>query len=847
VRRLRPGLIAVAVATLPRLAWAEPPPRERFLADGDARALAAALGSSADPRDREDAAMAALAADPAARAPAGAPAPARAVSALRDLDLARARAALPREPQAPARADAAFLHAIVRARAGEDEAAARLLLDAPAADDVGSRAGLRLLGLAVPDDDAALLSGVARLGVLRGAALARDDAPARIAASAVAFHPGHAAGVVSVAARALRRAGAPDDARRVLDAAAVPPLSADPDLRLERAFLDRARPGAAPLREPPEDATSAVPRWAFAALARPSDRPTPAEAPPPPLHVDEAEADAAALARCATLLGVPTRTEEVVARAAAARASASDPRFARDWLARVGLDSVELAGSAPAARTALSLGLPVVLYAPHRRGETFRERPFVVRAEDAAAGLLHVEPFDLTLLDVLPAEIPEKTRFLVAAPRARAAELRGLRAGPGAALGRLLFEAAAPGAAPAPLAPGSPPSAALDVHLALAAYPAAVERREPQALADLRAAATRSSAVPPALAFERYVLAIGAPDADAAIERLDEALAAGGDAAWLRLARFVTLAGARRTREALAELSRARALDPLDTRILYFRGSTRRLLGDREGARADLVRVLDRRPATLAAAEDLARLHDEAGRPDLALATVEALERADREAASSDRVRALRRAVEGALVRGAQAPEALRPLLRSPEADTRRRAAVALSSFEAPAAEAALRTLLSDPDEAVRVTTLRGYLRPWLRARLATDVALRDAVERLLVSDGSESVRGAAAGLLGAVDAPAARAAVAARVAGPSRDASGPVRAAAAEALSGRDAPESRAALVAALSDDDVEVRRAAIRSLHRIAATTFDFEPEAPPEARAPRVERWKAWARGE
>jgi hypothetical protein len=346
-------------------------------------------------------------------------------------------------------------------------------------------------------------------------------------------------------------------------------------------------------------------------------------------------------------------------------------------------------------------------------------------------------------------------------------------------------------------------------------------------------------------AFEHYVRALAAPDVDRAVASLDAALDAAGEVAWLRTARFVTLAGARRTGEALADVERALDLDPLDTRTLYFRASTRRLLGDRRAARLDLQRVLERRPSYVGAVEDLVRILVDDGRPADALAALGAFEAVDPQTAATERVRSLRRGAETALVRGATSATDLLALAKSPVPETRRKVAVALPGFQGDDAEAALRALLADPDEGVRVTAVRGYLRPWLRARAAEDPALLAALLRLLSGDPAETVRSAAATALGSLEAPTACEAVAARLVGASRDASSSVRAAAADALSGRDVAASRAALVAALSDEDLEVRRAAIASLHRIASTTFDYAPDDPAEKRAPAVARWQAWAR--
>jgi HEAT repeat protein len=136
-------------------------------------------------------------------------------------------------------------------------------------------------------------------------------------------------------------------------------------------------------------------------------------------------------------------------------------------------------------------------------------------------------------------------------------------------------------------------------------------------------------------------------------------------------------------------------------------------------------------------------------------------------------------------------------------------------------------------------------VRPWFKERVLQDPALAKRVADAAASDASTNVRVAAVTLLGALDVPFARAALAARLVGPARDREMPVRAAAAEALSGQDSPEVRAALVAALLDEAVEVRRAAVGALQRIAGTTNGYVAEDPPEKRGAALRSWQEWAK--
>jgi HEAT repeat protein len=325
---------------------------------------------------------------------------------------------------------------------------------------------------------------------------------------------------------------------------------------------------------------------------------------------------------------------------------------------------------------------------------------------------------------------------------------------------------------------------------------------------------------------------------------LAEAGRVEGPAAYLETARFVQLEGARRHDDAMAALASALALDPFDVRTLYFRAGIRRLLGDARGARADLVRVLDRRPDMLAAAEDLANLFLEEGDSKRALAVVEALAVADPEGGRGRRARQLRQRAAIRIARRARDCADLASLEASPEAESRKEVAWAAASFETPEAEALLRRLLADPDEGVRRRAAQAFQRPWLVDRAVADPALASALAVRLVADESPVVREAIAVALGRVGSDVATSTLVARLVGSGREPLGAVRAAVIEALAATDRPPLRRALVVSLAHDDVVAREAAIRALARMTGTDRGFRADDPPARRAEALAAWERWA---
>jgi HEAT repeat protein len=332
-------------------------------------------------------------------------------------------------------------------------------------------------------------------------------------------------------------------------------------------------------------------------------------------------------------------------------------------------------------------------------------------------------------------------------------------------------------------------------------------------------------------------------DPDAALAALEEAVRCSGPTVALARSRFALLAALRRPAAALEAAGEVRRLDPFDDAALYYRGAARARLGDHEGARADWIRALDRRPDSRRVALDLATLELGAGRARATLEILDRLAAADGATRSLEAARDLRRAAEITLVRAARTVADLAPFRASSEPETRRHLAFALRAHETAEAEAVLRGLLGDPEVAVRVTALRTYPGPWFRARVEEDAELGAAVVALLSRDDSPLVRAAAAALLKVVARPFAAEAIASRLVGPERDPDPYPRSAAAEALGRHDGPAARRTLVAALEDEDATVRRSTIDALFRIASTDHGFDPDSPPERRAESVARWRAW----
>lgn len=827
--------------------------RERFWKDGDAAALAGALGGSAAPADREDAALARLAANPAAPLGGGDDAPplARAVAALARADLATATAAAGAGPASDVRR--LLLEALLDGRRGKDDDATRRLLDGPA--PILSRDGpaLSILGAALADDDRDLLGGLLRAALVRAGEGGRAELVAGLAEAAAALDADAGGLALVPGARILRRTGRPADALALLDGAAAARVGrARAALGLERGILAWRRNDASTARAEAAASDRRELPWIADALAKAGMCCAVVPAPPVPISEGGADADATALARLVTTLGSAVRPEDVATRAAAKSTTAADPAFVRAYLDSFEIAHVEVAGDPAPIEAALAKGLPVLLWRIRREGERFVDHPLVLRGHDPTTGLLLADEADPRRPDVIPSAWTRKCRALLVAPRARAAELAPMRDGSAARRGASLATALSalygptPEAAAALLAarPGAglEPDAVLDLYAGFAVYAPAFAAHDPARLAEASAILRRSGATAPNTPLERLIRAEASAggDPDAALAELAAAEADEGRETWIEITRFLVLESAHRHADALAALGRARTLAPLDVHTLYFRAGTRRLLGDGPGARADLVRVLERRPDHVPAAEDLAGAYVEDGDPARALAVVKALVAADSVLATSRRVRQLRQRVELRLVRRARSADDLAPLATSPEPDVRAEVAWTASSFDTDAAETLLRSFLSDPDEAVRRRAALAYQRPSLGDRAGRDPNLVSALVARLAADASAAVREALVRALGRVASPTVVPTLSARLAGPTADPAVGVRAAIAESFATLDGADVRRALVSGLSDGEVVVRTAAIRALSRLVGTTYGFVADDPPDRRAAAIAEW-------
>lgn|GEM_PF-6310037 len=828
--------------------------RARFLADRDARALAPRLEASGSAPDRALAPLARLAADPAGRADAQEPSPlVRVVDALRVLDLTRARADAA-AAAAGAGVPGVWVEALVAGRGGQDETATRRLLEAGVPEPARDTFALALLGAALPRDDRDLLAALVRGALVRSGAAGRLDPVVRLAVALADFDPASAARGLVVGARILRRGGVDREASALLDRREA----SGPAVALERALAAWRRGDAGAARAAAATVRAPAPwTWAFDALPRASAAPTVVPAPALAVGDAGANADAAALARLLAVLGAPARADELAARARQRGTTCADVAFVREAVTSAGGALLEVAGDAAPGRAASARGLPLLVRCLRRRADRFAEEPVLVRGFDAATDLLVVDEPDADRPDAMPAAWLGKLRYAVVAPKGRVAELAAWRETAAARAGDELASDLAPLARNEPEravealvargATGAAERPFLTLYQGFAAYLAGTAARD---LVRRGAAGTlmrRSSATPPVLAVERFVRttesAWSRDEAEAAAADLAAIEADEGPCAWVHAARFVVYEAARRHAEALTAIVEARRLDPFDVRTLYFRGNLRRLLGDAPGAREDLVRVLDRRPDTFVAAEDLVALHLEAGAPDRALAVVEALVAADPASADSKPVRLLRQRTEVRVVRRARTAADLTALACSPEADTRKEVAWTAASFETPEAEAMLRTLLADPDEGVRRKAAQAYQRPWLVDLAGADPVLFAALVARLGADPVPTVREALVLAVAREESARSDAVLAPRLAGAARDADVGVRAAVADALTERETPDVRRALVAALEDPESVVRATALRGLVRLGGSARGFEPDDPPDKRAAAVRAWQAW----
>lgn len=791
------------------------------------------------------------------------------VTALRALDLEGAAECAARVGSTAGGGVGIWARALILARRGRDAEAVALLLAPPADPDLDVERvlfPLSLFGAALPKDDRLLLAATARETMFEACRRGRLERIASLARQTAALDHILGPDLVGLAARALRRAGRMQQEVGALISGPETQFNdrARSCVQLERA-VHEWRAGRGARARALSRGLVVAPYEAFLAkgLARAGD----GFAPVPPVPQTEQAVRgvhaASVLARYATLLGLRADARSVEALALGRNRGADEPGFACDYLAQQGLDVVLAAGSARAGEAALERGLPFLLYRIRLRGGSFVEEPVIVRGRDTASGLWIVDPDDLSDLDALPPDAPLKGRLLVAVPSLDRGSASPASWAPERerVLGRSLVAAldvAAQGNLAGAIERMERRVPDLGTEPVFQLYRGFLHHRrfqvdgDPTSLHLALDAVRRSSTSTPVTVLEHVVRGEGSRRFASTVAELDQGIAELASAqagapfsSYLALKRFDLLKLARHRREALDALDRAREIDPRDTRSLFLRGGLRADLGDTEGARRDLRRAFERRPTSRAAVFELVDLEFSDRRPAAALAVLHEYMDGVPEAAEDETVCAARRVAEGRLVQLATTVDALRPYLASPLPETRRRVVFALAQVETAEAEATLRTLLADPDHAVRVTVLHVYMRPRLRARVESDEDLGARVVELLKQDENDYVRGAAAGLLGLVRKGYVAAELATTLAGDSKDPDPIPRAEAALALARHDGGLARRALVEALEDVDVDVRSAAIEALFKLALTQLGYDPKGSPEERAVAVERWRRWLR--
>ncbi len=750
----------------------------------------------------------------------------------------------------------AWLEALLRLRRGDDAGAIGRLLAPPFIDWDRDAFPLALMGAALPDQDRWMLAAGARVALERAAARGRTRGVIATALGLAALEPEAGLRGFSFAIDALRRSGEPAEAARLLalgPRAGVSPM--DPMLSLQAALLaweqgEIARMPALLAGRPPPGAQAVyLPLRGAQRRTRtiPTGRPVG--------HVPGARGHAVVIARLATGLGRVTSAAEVERWCRQHKRPPQHAGTPRAWLEAHGFHVLSLAGDSAAGDAMLIAGLPFVAVRLAASELGYGDGPALVTAFDRRTGLWLLDEPDVRRPDIALRASAPKFRLLCAVPKGRRSLLTHFEGSAAARAGRLLeaaLDEADRGALEAALARLGPAAPArggvVDLYRAHLLHRSALVKRAPALWKQLREALDRSRTVAPMLAFEaraRGEALIVETRIDDALNDLDRAVLLEGQTAGIALTRFTAQRAKGARVASLAALETARRLAPLDVRILQYRASLLAADGETARARADLRRVLERRPDALGAAIALSAIEIESGDPQAALAVLEEAERRSRTLKRDPVLRAARRRAELAAIEAAKTVDDLRSSERSPDPAVRRSLAYALAdrAAEGDAAEALLRKLLSDEVAEVRATTLRLYKRPWLRTSIETDAVLAREITRLLEKDPSGDVRQAAAALLGRVRSPLSCRALSAAVGGETRDMDAGVRRAAARALGGHAVEACRAVLIVALEDDDGGVRKAAIDTLFELTGAKHGFEPDDPAEKRKAAVDAWRAW----
>ncbi len=848
----------------------------RFLRDRDVSALVASFDAATPPGERALALRAAhfrrVSVTDGDESPPAVPADAQGrlalahvVDALHTMDLTAARRALTRADRDGGGAAVVWASALVRARGGDDAAALSRLMAPPLFEWERDAFQLALLGAALSTQDRDMLAATGRMALLRAAS--RDRAPAVLAMSEAlaALDPGSGAMHLTLGVRALRRAG---DTRRMERLLAVAQLAGiSPRVALiavERAIaawrVGRTADVHAVLKgvQPPLGAQQAVLGLNRAGHA-PRLAPVLVEETRTGLpHADEEALHAAVLARaCALISGSSCRAEDVMRAVQERGGSVTDPNFAPYFLRARRLVVLSVVGDEAVGRTMIENGYPFLLFRLVRHDAAYRDAPVLVRGFDPRTNLWIVEEPHLERLDVLPRTAIRKSR-LVCAVRAGAdaQQLVPLAETAAARQGGVLESAlqmAARGNVEGAIErlagyphPAGASTAAFDLYLGSLHYHRATAHRDEEGLARAREALDRSRKTRPTLGFEHYVRGqalVVAGERRKGLAALDVVAQLEGPSARLALTRFAALRAEGRNQEALEAANLARRLAPLDTRVMVIRAATLEVQGDRDEAVAEYRRALDRDPSEERVAIKLAELQIAGGKPGDALGTLRDVARRAPELAGGNAFRMARRRAEFAVIDAADTLDALKPFRRSADPDTRRHLAFVLARRPEPEAEAVLRSLLSDEDTAVQITTLRIYMRGAFRGKIEEDGVLGRVIVQMLRKGADGNVRVAAAGVLARVVKPFSRRALAGALVGEQLDPDPAVRATVANALSRFDSVQAAEALVGALDDRDVGVRKAAFDSLFRLAGKRMDYDPEAEPAARAAALARWQAW----
>lgn len=533
---------------------------------------------------------------------------ARAVAALRLHDLNGARKAL--GAAAPGGTTSAWTAALLHLRRGDDDGAMSLLLAPPLFTWQRDAFGLALLGAALPGDDRRMLAAGAMGALERCAARGRTLAVESMALALAALHPEPGRRAFVFALRTFRRGGQEEQAQRLLASADGAGISrADAGVALEVALTAWERgdwksvPGLLATRPPPAGA-----RAAYLALQHAQRRGRVVVLPPALSQVGGEGKGAPLVARLATALGHRTTAAEVAAWSKANKDRHGDAARPRAFLSSCGFDVLTTVGDGAAGEAMLAAGFPFLLYRILRTDAGYREVATLVRGFDRRTGLWLLDEPDGHRIDITPRADVAKARLLCAVPQDRSALLAPLRESAAARRGQRVesaLDAAGRGQFESAAARLSAAGAGSPVEYVYAAYVllrGANETRNHAWLEQSRESVERSRKTPPLLGIEAYVRgqALGvAGDTVAAIGVFDNVVRIEGPSATVAMARFAALDVAQDQAGALAAVTEAHRLAPLDSRILYYRAAVRGRAGDLAGARVDLRRALEREPEGL--------------------------------------------------------------------------------------------------------------------------------------------------------------------------------------------------------------------------------------------------------